>query len=73
MRGKSTIGGSYHRKDSSGIGSGLTVCREFQSDQTMNDSDFNQSGSAAPGFTRQAKGQRTSSSVSEKGKSMSIC
>jgi hypothetical protein len=74
MRGTNTLSqGSFHRKDSAGLQSGVTECNEFESDQTMNDSSFNQDSSGQQGFTRQVKGKRTSSSAKEKGKSFDIC
>ena len=73
MDGKNSIGQPVKgRKDSVGVGSGLSDRSDFMSDQTMSDSSFNESGSKASGFTRQAKGQRTSKSVSEKGLSFQL-
>ena len=42
------------------------------SDQTMSDSDFNQSGSGQQGYARDVKGKRNSASVSEKGHSFEL-
>ena len=73
MKGKnSMVRRTYSEKESAGLDTGLSMRSDFESSQTMSDSDFNQSGSMASGFTRQAKGKRKSSSVSEKGVSLTI-
>jgi hypothetical protein len=74
MRGtNSTIHKNHSVKDGVGIQSGITSEKEFESDQTMNDSAFNQDSSGQQGFTRQAKGKRTTTSAKEKGNSFEIC
>ena len=74
MRGKGTLprspvgGGNL----SAGVKDGLSEASQFESDQLYSDASFNESSSAAPGFTRQAKGQRSSKSVSSKGLNFEI-
>ena len=76
MKGKGTgtlprspvAGGSL----SSGVADGLSESMKFESDQTVVDADFNQSSSAAPGFSRDVKGQEKSKSAKSKGLSFEI-
>jgi hypothetical protein len=73
MRGKnSTVRKSYSEKESSGLSTGLTVRSDFEAGETMSDASFNQSGSAASGYTRQVKGKRSNSSASSKGYSFEV-
>ena len=72
-RGKETLPRpSHHETESVGVQDGLSERSDFMSDQRYNDASFNESSSAAPGYHRDAKGQRSSKSASSKGLNFEI-
>lgn len=75
MRGKNTMPrGTFSRKDSAGLASGVTKCEEFDANSggPYSDASFNEASSGQQGYTRQVKGKRNSMSAKEKGLSLEI-
>jgi len=74
MKGKSTtIRGSYTGGgDSAGVKDGLSERSDLDT-ENIHDFKMNNSGSGAPGYTRQSIKKRASKSVKEKGHSFDMC
>lgn len=74
MKGKSTtIRGAYTGGgDSAGVEDGLSARSDLDT-ENLHDFSINNSGSGAPGFTRQAIKKRGSKSVKEKGHTFDMC
>jgi hypothetical protein len=73
MKGKNTMNRkTYSEKESAGLDTGLSSRSDFMSDDLLTDASFSDASSGSQGYSRQAKGQEASKSVSEKGQSLTI-
>lgn len=73
MKGKNTMNRkTYSETESAGLDTGLSARAGFESDQLLADASFSDGSSGSQGYSRQAKGQEASKSVSEKGQSLTI-